>query len=1213
MLAQLDLPNVAKFTRLGPLIAPHVPHLHPDASFPLKICHAGGSHTYLDLSRKWLCNWLSLIPPGSSSYKNLLACQVEDLIYYIAAEEIEAGSELRVWYAPFYQQKVKEELKALGYGQSLGGAAVLTRRVPLRPPQSKVPLGGQLHISTPSLSRIEVGRGQVTFTHNAKGSEPDSLFLEQPAVTESPLVGNKYLPGEAGLGRQIQTPVTSAGYLRDDYIQHKKRVDSLGQDDFGYSAQTNHTSTSQSIVLVSNRNASREPECIVTFTITAASENYDPNSSSGEHYDNGNLQPEECLMGDSSHEDSSPDVDRKDIQFHPVTQKRKSYKIREPKTEVCVADSDVVKQLPPRALGAREPRPWSCKYCGNNFTSLLPFANHLKAHLLWLVGRCHVCQECGSSFSSSLQLHRHQQATHQQGGFQAASQAVSVCRGEGEVLVKHELFSDDEAAVDDPGGKESKEDVRKIPALPTNHVEGPHSCQICSKHFAKAEYLLRHLRKHTGDFTCQYCLKVFARKEGLQKHTCPKGGHQERLKCSLCSRCFLNPNLLEQHYLRHKGNKKCIRCNRTFSNLASLERHMKICPSVEISSFFKCSICGKDMVSERMLERHMASHSRQYQCELCGKPYSNSTNLAQHVPLCRQSRQVASIGHVACEDCGEEFTDASAFRAHYHTHTHPFHCSCCNHRFRTRVGYEVHVCEIEQHCDQCSSVFRSVQALNRHYAVHGPPPHTCVSCRRSFFRKESLDRHVCSFEADIKDVPKQKETSRFTCNVCGAALATKHSLNTHMRSAHGGSAARELHCEICGKQFHRKDLLGEHQAVHAPPSFPCPTCKKLFKTRKSLEVHSLLHLGIKRFACKYCNKKFHQKVNLSRHERSHMPRGAVKCQYCGTHCLSTNDLKAHLLSHTVFQSEVKQQDNQADFDTGKEATHDEGLSTYQNAAETSDGLDQKLDPEFRPHNGVGPQLKITRRTKDGLQTEERTFSGPNSVIEVEQSLGSTSKRVKLTMKGKTGIKNNGQKVSSGFRTGLVHGVAPAIVSDINMQPSVSNSGIHNHSTVFIPPRIPNSCLSSNEQSLNSSYLVPGEPETIPSNSSGLCNSGVFPETSNSLNSGVCNLPSNVMLETAPIASVSDATHSYNLNSDENCHVSMGRNQSDLEQMNNSQNKDLTLGSCPAMVEQVCLYESNSNNVSVTTATTQALDCHVLSNEQIVESVVLMTDPPHTSC
>lgn len=52
-----------------------------------------------------------------------------------------------------------------------------------------------------------------------------------------------------------------------------------------------------------------------------------------------------------------------------------------------------------------------------------------------------------------------------------------------------------------------------------------------------------------------------------------------------------------------------------------------------------------------------------------------------------QSHQLSSLGRVACEDCGKEFTDATAFRTHHHSHTHPFKCSGCNHRFQTRVGF----------------------------------------------------------------------------------------------------------------------------------------------------------------------------------------------------------------------------------------------------------------------------------------------------------------------------------------------------------------------------------------------------------------------------------------------------------------------------------------------------------------------------------------------
>ncbi|KAJ9582556.1 hypothetical protein L9F63_003114, partial [Diploptera punctata] len=48
----------------------------------------------------------------------------------------------------------------------------------------------------------------------------------------------------------------------------------------------------------------------------------------------------------------------------------------------------------------------------------------------------------------------------------------------------------------------------------------PYNCDICNKEFHKADYLYRHLRKHTGEFTCVSCLAVFARKESLVNHLC---------------------------------------------------------------------------------------------------------------------------------------------------------------------------------------------------------------------------------------------------------------------------------------------------------------------------------------------------------------------------------------------------------------------------------------------------------------------------------------------------------------------------------------------------------------------------------------------------------------------------------------------------------------------------------------------------------------------
>ncbi|XP_050692853.1 uncharacterized protein LOC126983785 isoform X2 [Eriocheir sinensis] len=293
--------EVPRLTRLGPLVAPHTPCLPQNTIFPLKICHEGGGLTFLDLSRKWLCNWLSLIPIGSPTTHNLVACQIDDLIYYVSMKDIPAGSGLLVWYAPFYQPKVQKELQEVGSPHSLVGAMVITQKVS-RSVQSSAKKSLE---EAPSLAKIVVGQGKVTFTHqsvqqvDADGHLPCQLI---------------YLEDECGTGilpnvSCTQLPESPSTFVTQGIAQTKKYL-LEGKTIEPYSCQPTQANLRPSIQLASVSEDSPGSECVVRLTVTAAQETGD-DQEAGDDQETGDDQEasdDQELLGDDTAEDLQLDL-----------------------------------------------------------------------------------------------------------------------------------------------------------------------------------------------------------------------------------------------------------------------------------------------------------------------------------------------------------------------------------------------------------------------------------------------------------------------------------------------------------------------------------------------------------------------------------------------------------------------------------------------------------------------------------------------------------------------------------------------------------------------------------------------------------------------------------------------------------------------------------------------------------------------------------------
>ena len=184
--------------------------------------------------------------------------QIDDLIYYVSTENIHAGAELLVWYAPFYQPKIQKELEEVGSPHSLVGAAAVTQKVI----RSGQPTARKPFVVAPSLARIVVGRGEVTFTHHSlQQSETDSHLTHELTDMKDKCATNMMTVRHAAAA-ELSTVILQ-GLVPPKKISNGKKIIQF---------YTGQVSSGPSIQLAPVREDSPGPECVVRLTITAASE-----------------------------------------------------------------------------------------------------------------------------------------------------------------------------------------------------------------------------------------------------------------------------------------------------------------------------------------------------------------------------------------------------------------------------------------------------------------------------------------------------------------------------------------------------------------------------------------------------------------------------------------------------------------------------------------------------------------------------------------------------------------------------------------------------------------------------------------------------------------------------------------------------------------------------------------------------------------------------
>lgn len=243
------------------------------------------------------------------------------------------------------------------------------------------------------------------------------------------------------------------------------------------------------------------------------------------------------------------------------------------------------------------------------------------------------------------------------------------------------------------------------------------------------------------------------------------------------------------------------------------------------------------------------------------------------------------------------------------------YCSECNKQFKSRQGYLTHwkimheVKEKSLQCDRCDFRTDYEFKLKHHRWKTHETDHThktCELCGKTFTKNYKYQLHIKEVHGD----------NMLFCDKCEYSTKIKRYLNEHVKKQHSegdtGRVEKELFCEFCSftTKYHQsledhidrkhrdieykcdhehcnfatnsKRKLCDHKAEHNGELFPCPTCGKVFPSKKKLKYHlNNSHKPQIERQCEFCDYKTTSLKMFTKHVEWRHSRADYKERYKG--------------------------------------------------------------------------------------------------------------------------------------------------------------------------------------------------------------------------------------------------------------------------------------------------------------------------------------------
>lgn len=278
------------------------------------------------------------------------------------------------------------------------------------------------------------------------------------------------------------------------------------------------------------------------------------------------------------------------------------------------------------------------------------------------------------------------------------------------------------------------------------------------------------------NYTCKYCKKTYKSSQGCSDHE--KTHTQEIPICKICNKSYSTHSNLYQHLKVHtKQRFQCDKCQQEFVYKQTLKKHLFSKHLDKNYDRVQCKFCKNFYIKGGHIKRHIENvhlKYKQFECGICDASFTERSSLRTHLALVH--KKVDGGVKFKCQICKVPYFSRTDFELHQKTH-----------ETKTKDKKIVEKVTVFEHSQVC---------LESNVIV-----------------KEELiiddAQNEDSNEMNFGKTKKKPVNERYHCKICDKIYNDFYRFKTHTKLHSNGFFG----CEICGKEFTRKETLQRHMII----------------------------------------------------------------------------------------------------------------------------------------------------------------------------------------------------------------------------------------------------------------------------------------------------------------------------------------------------------------------------------------------------------------